>query len=186
MPGKGLFLSISVLVLIAGFFSGSFFASVSGDKPAGLAENQAISLTDRDYFPTVHHLFNSSNVSIHMVMFSMNYYPDYPDSLANYLIEDLMEASERGIDVKIITDQFDTEKPVLSMLSETGINIKYDSKDTTTHGKLIIIDSKIVIVGSTNWSYYSIEKNHEANLIINSEEIAKQFEDYFEKIWREA
>jgi phosphatidylserine/phosphatidylglycerophosphate/cardiolipin synthase-like enzyme len=46
------------------------------------------------------------------------------------------------------------------------------------HCKLIIIDGKTVIVGSTNWSYYAIDKNREASVVIRDERIARIFEEY--------
>jgi len=64
-----------------------------------------------------------------------------------------------------------------------GIEIKHDSEEVTTHSKLVIIDGKTVILGSTNWSYYGLEKNHEANVLIRSKEIADYFEKYFDELW---
>ncbi|MCD6590474.1 MAG: hypothetical protein J7K72_00710 [Candidatus Aenigmarchaeota archaeon] len=151
-----------------------------------ISENQTLMLTDREYFPFVHKLLNSANQSIHIVMFSMNYYPDYPDSSVNMLLKDLENAAGRGLDVKVVVDEHATDSPLLKMLQKKGINIKFDRKDITTHDKLIIIDGKIVIIGSTNWSYYSFEKNHEANVVIYSKELADDFEYYFEKICAES
>jgi phosphatidylserine/phosphatidylglycerophosphate/cardiolipin synthase-like enzyme len=51
---------------------------------------------------------------------------------------------------------------------------------------MMIIDSQIVLVGSTNWSHFSLDKNHEANILINSKELAKEYEKYFEEIWKES
>ncbi|MEE9323190.1 MAG: phospholipase D-like domain-containing protein [Candidatus Aenigmarchaeota archaeon] len=181
-----LFAKITVLtaVLLLGVVLGSFLSPVK--IPAEIGENQAIPVTDREYFQTVQNLIDSANSSIKVIMYSINYYPEYPDSRGHMLFFDLEEAAERGVDIKIITDQTPTEKPVLSILKDMGVEVKYDSKDVTTHAKLIIIDSKIVIIGSTNWSYYSIDKNHEANVLIRSPSIAKNFEGYFGSIWVES
>ncbi|UCC92075.1 MAG: phospholipase [Candidatus Aenigmatarchaeota archaeon] len=177
-------LTVLILIFLSGLVLG-FFLSPAG-TPAEIGENQAIPLNDRDYFPTLKNLIDSANSSVKIIMYTVNFYPPYPDSPSNSLINALGNASERGIGVKIITDETPTEKPVLSMLRERGVDIKFDSKDVTTHAKLIIIDSKIVIIGSTNWSYYSIDKNHEANVMIISEPLAGQFEHYFESVWVES
>jgi len=176
-------ISIFILVFLAGLVLGSY---LSVSKPSAIGDSQAIPLTDREYFRTVQTLIDSANFSIDVIMYTINYYPEYPDSKGHMLLFDLEEAAARGVGVRIITDQTPTEKPVLSMLKDSGIEIKYDSKEKTTHAKLIIIDSKIVIIGSTNWSYNSIEKNHEANVLINSRSLAKQFEDYFNIVWSES
>jgi len=173
-------------VFLVGLVFGMLITPSLSHYPVDITENQIALLTDRDYFGGVHTLLSQANRSIRMVMFDVKYYPDYPESLVNALLSDLESAAGRGVEVRIITDEYLTEKPVVRILKENGIDIKFDLKDTTTHSKLIIIDSKIVIVGSTNWGYHSIEKNHEANVIIYSVPIAKQFEGYFERIWVES
>ena len=177
-------LMVFILVFLSGLVLGSFL--LPAKPPAEIGENQVIPLNDREYFSTLKNLIDSANSSVHILMYNVNYYPSYPDSPSNLLIHALGNASERGVGVKIITDETPTEKPVLGILRERGVDIKFDSKDVTTHAKLIIIDSKIVIIGSTNWSYYSIDKNHEANVLINSESLAKEFEGYFGRIWVES
>jgi len=177
---------VAVLVFIAGLLLGSLVTYTLSQKPADIRDNQVALLADRDYFGNVHSLLSQAEDSIHMVMFDVKYYPDYPESLVNSLLSDLEQAAKRGVDVRIITDEYLTEKPVVRILQESGIGIKFDSGEITTHSKLIIIDSKIVIVGSTNWGYHSIEKNHEANVIIRSSSLSRQFEGYFEGIWAES
>jgi len=44
----------------------------------------------------------------------------------------------------------------------------------------------VVLIGSTNWSYYSFSKNHESNVIFDDKESAKKFEQYFERVWQES
>ena len=104
----------------------------------------------------------------------------------NFIVKDLIEAANRGVDVRIVADEFQTEKAVIDYLRSKGIDIKFDNPKRTTHSKLIIIDRKVVIVGSTNWSYYAVEQNHESNVIIVSDKIAEEFEEYFEEVWGES
>ncbi|NIO22988.1 MAG: hypothetical protein GTN38_03095 [Candidatus Aenigmarchaeota archaeon] len=177
---------VIVLMFIIGLFFGMFITYSLSNRPVDIGENQVLLLADRDYFEGIHSLLSEARSSIHMVMFDIKYYPDYPESLVNSLLSDLENAAARGVEVRIITDEYLTEKPVVRILKESGIDIKFDSGEVTTHSKLIIIDSKIVILGSTNWSYHSIEKNHEANVVIHSSSFARQFEGYFERIWMES
>lgn len=149
-------------------------------------EGEVMPLNDRDYFPVLKSLIDSAGSSVHVMVYDINYYPEYPDSPSNVLISSLANASGRGVDVRVITDETPTEKPVLSILREGGVQIKFDSKEVTTHAKLIIIDSEIVIIGSTNWSYNSLDKNHEANLLAYSPGMAGRFEDYFQGVWAES
>lgn len=154
--------------------------------PASLEGGEVAALTDRGYFPEVSALLASANKSIHVIMYSVNYYPDYPGSGVNLLIEEMETAAKNGLDVRVLADEEATDKPVVSILKERGINAKFDSAATRTHAKLIIIDSKIIIIGSTNWSYSALDQNHEASAVINSAPLAGQFEAYFEKVWAES
>lgn len=184
MRRAGKIIILVTLPFLAGLLSGVYIAYEKG--PAGLNDGQATPLTDREYFGSVKNFIGSANSSVRIIMFDIKYYPEYPESPSNLLIAFLSEAAAEGVDVRIITDEWLTEKPVLTMLEDAGVMIKYDSRDVTTHAKLIIIDSKIVIIGSTNWSYHSIDENHEANAVISSASLAAQFEDYFNSIWSES
>jgi len=189
--------NIIVIGIIAGIFAGWFAAMLVFDMSvhnvcpksaaAGCDDVTVVPLVDRDYFREVDKLIASSNRSIYISMFSMKYYTNYRDSHENLLLDSLIAANKRGVDVRIIIDEWGTDDDAaLKHLSEGGINIKYDSPDLTTHTKIIIIDGRIVVVGSTNWSYYAIDENHEANVVVHSEIIGKYFENYFEKIWEES
>jgi phosphatidylserine/phosphatidylglycerophosphate/cardiolipin synthase-like enzyme len=58
-----------------------------------------------------------------------------------------------------------------TFISNQGIPVFIDSKHPIAHNKIMIIDKKIIITGSFNFTK-AAEKNAENILIINSEEIA--------------
>ena len=164
----GILLTVPLIVFI-------FYSS-------GFQETEAIN--NQDYAPALIEEINQAYKSIHIAMFSITYYDNYEDSSANKILKALADAKARGVDVKIVIDEYpdDHEKGV-EFLQEHNISVKYDGKSQTTHAKLIIIDSKTVILGSSNWRYYSLDKNNEANVKILSKVIAKEYEDYFQQIW---
>lgn len=142
-------------------------------------------VNDREYFEAVDPILKNAEESIHIVMFNVVYYVKFPNSTMNFILKDLMDAAERGVDVRIVADEFQTTEATVEYLKSKGLDIKFDKTSQTTHSKLIIVDGEIVIVGSTNWSYYATEKNHESNVIIKSEDVAREFEEYFEEVWNE-
>ncbi len=118
-------------------------------------------------------------------MFSMNYEtrPEYSSSPANSLVHELVSARNRGVDVYVVMDDwYDHNKRTARYLEKNNIPVKIIQMDGSTHDKLIIIDGRIVVVGSTNWSYHSLAKNHEADVVINNQKIASDFESYFHKL----
>lgn len=142
-----------------------------------------IPISDRGYFQTIHDALRGAEDSIHIVTFELKYYTKYPQSNENILVEDLINASNRGVDVRIIVDQYSRENNAFQYLTDSNVSIKYDSEDVTTHAKLIIIDGKMVILGSANLSYYGLERNNEVGVLIIAEHIARYFENYFDKLW---
>jgi phosphatidylserine/phosphatidylglycerophosphate/cardiolipin synthase-like enzyme len=68
------------------------------------------------------------------------------------------------------------------MLSKEGVEVIYDPLFVTTHAKLIIIDGRISLLGSTNWTYYSLTSNHEVGVLIESREVAQALGYYFERV----
>ena len=68
------------------------------------------------------------------------------------------------------------------MLLRAGVPVFYDSKNRVTHSKVMVIDKYITIVGSTNWTYGALRKNHETFVMIKSRDVALAFEQKLKKI----
>jgi phosphatidylserine/phosphatidylglycerophosphate/cardiolipin synthase-like enzyme len=150
--------------------------------PVILADGSVHVLTDRDYPPKVLDLLSRAQDSIHIVMFSANYQtdPKYIDANVNKLLNQLVSARNRGVDVKVIMDDWpEGNDKTANYLEKNNIEVTIIDSDGSMHAKLIIIDGEIIVVGSTNWSYHSVDKNNEANVIIKNKRVAEEFEGYF-------
>jgi len=177
MKGKR---SILIAILIFSFSLQIVFALPAKDvKP----------IPNQLYFPAVHELLKQAQKSIHIVMFEMFYYRKYPESLESQLVQDLIDAHKRGVNVEVILEQGTFGKITRRnrreggfMLSQAGVKVNFDSRSKTTHNKLIIVDERYTIIGSTNWSYYALEKNNEASVLIDSTPLAKSFLEEFNRI----
>ena len=146
-------------------------------------------IQNREYFPTVHQALQEARESIKVIMYAARYYENYPDSPSNILIGDLIEAHRRGVKVEVILELGVFEEvnqhnqEVGQLLSREGVVVALDSPSVTTHAKLMTIDGEISILGSTNWKYYSLDKNNEVSVLIKSREVAREIEEYFRRIW---
>ncbi len=153
-----------------------------------------IPICNRDYFYHMHAELQNASSSIHIVQFQMRYYPSYPSSHSNIFLNDLIEAKERGVDVKVMLEggedflgeNFTEDQIKAQEYLEAGdVEVKFDGKGITTHAKLIVIDKRVVILGSTNWNYYALDRNNEASVLIKSNEIGEYYDDYFHKLWNQ-
>jgi len=148
-------------------------------------------VTDKQYFGVVRNCIREAQSSIKMMMFEASYYEKYPDSPSNLLIRELIAAKKRGVEVKVILERREgKERATLrnmktgSLLARAGLEVVYDPLDITTHTKLLVIDGRISIVGSTNWTYNALEKNHEVSVLIHSSEVANNLQNYFQSVWK--
>ncbi len=149
----------------------------------------------RAYFETAKQLLREAEESIDLVLFKITRYSSFGDSKSNLLTEELVKARNRGVDVRIVLDVNTWSEGVNQSNRETTLwllgkgigNVKFDSRESTTHSKVLIIDGETVMVGSSNWSYYSLDENLEVDVVIKkSPSAAKPFEVYFEEIWKRA
>ena len=148
-------------------------------------------ITDRQYEQVVGDAFARARSSIRMMMFEARYYEQHLNSPTNELIEELIAARRRGVDVKVILERRKENDRVSTgnlktggLLSRGGVEVIYDPLTTTTHSKLLIIDGETSVVGSTNWTYNALEKNHEVSVLIRSPQVARTLQDYFQDVWK--
>lgn len=150
-------------------------------------------INDRDYYPKVHKMLQEAKESIYVIMYLARYYDKYANSPTNVLLRDLAGSKAKGLKVNVVLDQgapalgrskvqnLENER-VVEFLKKNKIPYQLDSPKTTTHSKLIIIDGLYTIIGSTNWSYSAMEKNHETAVIIKSKQVAEAYLQYFRTI----
>ena len=122
-------------------------------------------------------LIKTSNKSIYISMFY----------LTNYWITDaLIEAHNRGIDIKIIVDATLTKEPKsqIQKLRTAGIPVKIETWNGKMHQKSAVFDGKYTIVASTNWTGASEYANDENMLIIKNFDIARKQTKEFFRLWK--
>jgi len=136
-------------------------------------------------------LLQRARQSIHVSMYRVSYYSGYADSLANEILAALIDAAHRGLDVRVLLDDCayyqdsaDANLTSAIFLHQRGLEVRLDEASLTTHAKLVVIDGQTVLLGSTNWNYYSLEKNCETDVaFVCLPAIAAPFEAYFETLW---
>lgn len=89
----------------------------------------------------------------------------------------LLEAHQRGVDVKVVMDRKAalTRKTSLSTLAKQSVPTYLDGKHSTAHNKVILIDDNKVLTGSFNFIIRSETSNAENLLVINSEKLANRY-----------
>ena len=123
---------------------------------------------------------------IRLVMYDL----DVSASSAKDLADATRKAAGRGVDVKAVLELSDfadninaDNQAARQFLTAGGVAVRMDPKNTTTHAKLLVVDDTVVVY-SGNWTYSSLERNHEAGAIISSDpEVAAKAAQFFDAIW---
>ncbi|HMK51068.1 MAG TPA: phospholipase D-like domain-containing protein [Thermodesulfobacteriota bacterium] len=144
---------------------------------------------DAQYFEVAKKLIQEAKHSIQVMMFEMGYYDRYPNTPSNLLIKELMNATKRGVKVEVILEVKEGEDRTTKrnrhtgkILSEGGVEVIYDPLFKTTHAKFIVVDGRLTLLGSTNWTYYALTSNNEASVLVRSKEVAQATMDYFNRV----
>ena len=146
-------------------------------------------LQDRDYAPQLIQLISSARQSIKVCMFQAVFYPNQKNSPSNLILSALIEAHKRGVKVEVILDNGGslgevekTNTEAARFLKNSGITVYFDSAAVTTHTKFLTIDTAIAVLGSTNWTYSALAKNHELSAVFYSQDAVRKMNEYFEMV----
>lgn len=105
----------------------------------------------------------------------------------NELARQIIACHRRSLKVRIITDdqKVNDKGSVIEKLRNAGIPIKIDHSHHHMHNKFGIIDKRVAITGSFNWTYSATKHNQENLLATSKFEIVKQYKDEFERLWED-
>lgn len=103
------------------------------------------------------------------------------------LTDSLIEASKRGVAVKIVLDATNTHQgshSKMNVLRQAGIQVKTENFAGKLHSKSIIIDDEYTIIGSMNFSRSGQDLNDENLIIIKNPQIAVFYKTFFQYLWK--
>ncbi len=158
---------------------------------------EVVDISGVKYFHVVKEALAKAEKSIYVVMFTVESSLVGKNSKVAQLLDALILAKNRGIEVEVILDQnvnfvhrkhpsdWDIEiksTRAYKRLKDAGIKVYYDEPARYAHAKTVVIDKKIVILGSTNWTESSFDKSIETNLLVNSSGLAEEILSYLKTI----
>jgi len=127
----------------------------------------------------VRDLIRQAKESIQIAMF---YFTD------DLIMAELAAAHARGVTIEAVWDFRGWERFEDSEIDDAlhlGIGV-VDALPGLVHHKFAVIDRKIVITGSTNWSDSGFFENDENLLVIESPQLAQRYSEHFERLKHDA
>lgn len=106
------------------------------------------------------------------------------------IINALIQAHQRGVRVRILTDS-DSLSPgrpsaeYIQSMVVAGIPIKGDNRTALMHHKFMIIDSSEMLTGSLNLTYGSLYRDNNNSLKISSSQLAANYQVEFNRMFEQ-
>jgi phospholipase D len=100
------------------------------------------------------------------------------------IIDSLIEAKNRGVEIEIILDRsnfHNKKQSVIKLLESNQIKIYQDKVAGIAHNKVMIIDNTTVITGSFNFTDNADKRNAENVILLHDSNVAKQYYDNWRK-----
>ena len=125
-------------------------------------------------------LLSGAKESIHFLAFSFT---------SNELGAIVREKAEAGLSVAGVMDQdqiSSNQGTEYDPFKQADLDVRIDGNAGQMHHKVFIVDKKIVVLGSYNFSQSAEERNDENTIIVYNELIAEQFMLEFERVQLQA
>ena len=183
-------LSILTVVITTGVFSAAASKKSIQNSSSGYQE---LILTNEEYLPALLKCIDEAKSEILISIFSFKageHKNSYPDRIASHLVK----AAKRGVKVIVVLEKTGKKSNELDiqnrktgkLLEEEGINVYFDSPRQTTHTKLVVIDLRLVLLGSHNFTQSALKYNNEISILLDSPEMAQNARNYILRIIKEA
>ena len=135
---------------------------------------------DDHVLTALYNLLSKSEESIYFLAFSFT---------SNELGEIVREKAEAGLDIKGVMDREQVASNTgteFDPFRQAGLDVRIDGIDGQMHHKVFIVDGKIVVLGSYNFSRAAEERNDENIIIVYNEKIAEFFIQELERVYDHA
>lgn len=167
---------------------GVAFQELPPARHVSLRPGEVRVLTDGEYFPALLQGINEARQHIALVMFLFKA-GEAADNRPTQLAKALIDARRRGVQINVLLEKsgHDEElnrenEKVAHLLRKNRIDVRFDSPETTTHAKLVVLDGHLVFLGSHNWTQAALKHNHEVSLVLDNATLARELSDYISNI----
>jgi phospholipase D len=179
---KNLF-SIIVVALVIGFAAGIFISnkgiqnfldngqvSISTPSPIAIGSSEI----DLCFTPpsgcakVISNLILQANKSIYVQAYGIT---------SEEIARELIAAHKRGVNVRILLDKSNLHDKYSRMkeMQDAGIEVSIDKVSGIAHNKVIIIDLRLLVTGSFNFTKSADTRNAENVIIVNDKQIAERY-----------
>lgn len=189
LTGSTLRLIAGLSCAVAAFGCGQAPALQTGSGAALAASAKAAGpemtfVANQDYLAAVEKLLARPGLrSVDVLQFSFA----VKSGATRRIFDRLVQLQASGVKVRVLMEGVagtrDENQKTAALLQAAGIEAVKLSAEHTTHAKAICVDGEALLMGSTNWTVTSIERNNETNALIRSPRIGQAFTRWYDRMW---
>jgi len=112
-----------------------------------------------------------------------SFYGAFYDISSMKIADELISAHNRGVEVKLVTENDTFSGAAITKILESGIPVVPDTGSGLMHNKFAIIDGESIFTGSYNATENCTLKNNNNALLINSPELAEIYLSEFTEMF---
>lgn len=136
------------------------------------------SLTNSGPLSKLLSFIRSTKKSIDLCMYVLTFTP---------LAETIRELLKDGVVVRMVVDSREDEAlgSEVGDLARRGVTIRRNKKSLSTlmHHKFALIDSRILLTGSLNWTKSAVLMNYDNVLVTSSKQLVSNYQEQFDHLW---
>ncbi|XP_021179773.1 mitochondrial cardiolipin hydrolase isoform X1 [Fundulus heteroclitus] len=92
---------------------------------------------------------------------------------------------QKGVTIRVLGDKDYSAitGSQIGVLRKAGICVRCDSGSVHMHHKFAVVDGRLLITGSLNWTLQAVQSNRENILITDEAELVQPFIEEFHRLW---
>ncbi|XP_059485641.1 uncharacterized protein LOC132202638 isoform X2 [Neocloeon triangulifer] len=121
----------------------------------------------------------AAEISINVCMYTLS---------SSEIVSSLLCALDNGVTVRILIDYQHAITSAANTLRKLGIRgaLIYEARSNfMMHNKFAIIDKKIIMTGSFNWTLQGSNGNYENVVILSKKKLVQKYCEQFEQLWED-
>lgn len=124
-------------------------------------------------------LIEEAKKIIEIIVFDWRWYPQDPGASVQLFNQAIVRAVRRGVKVRAIVNNDE----IMRVLKEVGCEAKRLKTSSLVHCKFLLIDDKIAVIGSHNYTQSAFQMNLEVSVISDDSNNILELKNYFQNLW---
>jgi phosphatidylserine/phosphatidylglycerophosphate/cardiolipin synthase-like enzyme len=132
----------------------------------------------KEYPDVVIPFIKSARSCLDILVYEWNFYQQQPAAKISRFNQEIFAAARRGVSVEALVGR----PSISSIYKQSEIKIKKPVNSSLVHSKLLIIDERIAILGSHNFTHSAFTINHEVSVVLTDASSVTSLLDFFNSL----